>query len=174
MKIVSEPKVAHYLKADPSHAFWYNPFTQCVSSFYSLSAWFPAPAFPQQFPVPALSSELNHCQPNVTSLPVRETKENDLLLPLPVCPADSSADVGVAPCCKPSHDVAVISITKRPGFAWKQPHRRCSHMEILAFSFRVITLVVETSAKVVIGLIKLCPHLRLEASLFGFACLQLT
>lgn len=47
-------------------------------------------------------------------------------------------------------------------------------MEILAFSFRVITLVVETSAKVVIGLIKLCPHLRLEASLFGFACLQLT
>lgn len=38
MKIVSEPKVAHYLKADPSRAFWYNPFTQCVSSFYSFSA----------------------------------------------------------------------------------------------------------------------------------------
>ncbi|XP_072701998.1 guanine nucleotide-binding protein G(I)/G(S)/G(O) subunit gamma-7 isoform X1 [Ciconia boyciana] len=29
MKIVSEPKVAHYLKADPSRAFWYNPLTQC-------------------------------------------------------------------------------------------------------------------------------------------------
>lgn len=90
MKIVSEPKVAHYLRADPSRAFWSNPFTQCASSFFSLSALFPAPAFPQQFPVPALSSDLNRCQPNVTSLPVRETKENDLL-PLPGCPADSSA-----------------------------------------------------------------------------------
>lgn len=111
MKAVSEPKVAHHLKAEPSRAFWYSPFAQCVSSFFSLSARFPAPAFPRRFP--ALSSELNRRQPNVTSLPVRETKANDLLLPLPVCPADSSAHVGVAPCCEPSHDVAVISITKK-------------------------------------------------------------
>lgn len=131
-KIVSEPKVTHYLKADPSRASWYNPFTQCANSFFSLSALFAAPAFPQQFPVPALSSLLNRCQPNMILLPVKETKEHDLL-PLPACPADSSTDVGVVPCCKPSHDVAVIRITKRPGFACKQPHRHCSHMEILAF-----------------------------------------
>ena len=38
-KIVSEPKVAQYLKADPSRACQYSPLTQCVSSFFSLSAY---------------------------------------------------------------------------------------------------------------------------------------
>lgn len=119
METASEPKVAGPLKAEPSRAPWCSPFAHCGSAFFSLAAsrW--------QFLAPALSSELNRRQPNVISLPVRETKENDLQLPLPGCPADSSAHVGVAPCCKASHDVAVIGVTKRTRVCMKTVTWRC-------------------------------------------------